>query len=136
MFYCWKILVFFAFSDEYICFCLNTYLHSSWIILSEVGCLSFVGFIYVYIYMCMYIYIYVTFLLFSLYYIMQSPSTKINTGSFTDNFIKKCGQIFFLHHRILKTEAGRVKENRRNYNWNRLIKPGQMLTKIKKELTE
>ena len=25
MFYCWKILLFFARSDEYICFCLNTY---------------------------------------------------------------------------------------------------------------
>ena len=31
MFYCWKILVFFTFSDEYICFCLNNYLHPSWI---------------------------------------------------------------------------------------------------------
>ena len=41
MFYCWKILVFFALSDRYICFCLKNYLHPSRIILFEVGCLFF-----------------------------------------------------------------------------------------------
>ena len=68
MFYCWKILVLFAFSDECICFCLNNWLHPSWIILFEVGCL-FICWFYIYIYniyiytynIHIYIYIYIPF---------------------------------------------------------------------------
>ena len=61
MFYCWKILVFFALSDKYICFCLNTYLYPSRIILFEVGCLFFC---WLYIYIYIYIYIYVMYVIY------------------------------------------------------------------------
>ena len=58
MFYCWRILVFFALSDGYICFCLNTYLHLPQIIFFDVDCL-FLCCLYIYIYMYIYIYIYI-----------------------------------------------------------------------------
>ena len=47
MFYRWKILVFFALSNGYIYFCLNTYFHLLWIMF-EVGCL-FLRWLYIYI---------------------------------------------------------------------------------------
>ena len=69
MFYCSKILVFFALSDGYICFCLNTYLHPSCIILFEVGCLLLCWlYIYIYIYIYTYILIKTALILFSNYW--------------------------------------------------------------------
>ena len=40
-------------------------------------------------------------------------------------------QIFSLAQTVYKTEAGRGKENRTNYNRNRSIKPEQILTETK-----
>ena len=55
---------------------------------------------------------------------------------YTDQFIKKCGQIFSLPQSVYKTEVGRVKVNRTNCHRNRPIKPDQVTTKSKQELIE